>query len=304
MVVITLVALSYTTSASTLKETRANFKSKIFPSTIEGGDIEIPPKGILSIVDYPSSVGLLKAYLTPDPKDQQRHPAIIWIVGGDCNSIGEVWTKRNENNDQTASAYRESGVIMMYPSLRGGNANPGRQEGFLGEVDDIISAYNYLKTLPYVDSTQVYLGGHSTGGTLVLLTAELSTCFAGIISFGPVSGAISYGYGSDFLPFDASDDRESEVRAPAFWLEDIKTPTIVIEGGSGNTWHLEIMRRFSKNPKVKFLKIPNGNHFSILFPTNKLLAKSILKNNLFGSADSIANAVNEQLKIKSSAIPR
>ena len=60
----------------------------------------------------------------------------------------------------------------MFPSLRGGNDNPGRREGFFGEVDDILAATDYLARQPHVDPKRIYLGGHSTGGTMVMLVAE------------------------------------------------------------------------------------------------------------------------------------
>ena len=53
------------------------------------------------------------------------------------------------SNDQNATAYPKAGVVTYFPSLRGGNLNPGRGEGFLGEVDDIIAAglHEYLDRL-------------------------------------------------------------------------------------------------------------------------------------------------------------
>jgi dipeptidyl aminopeptidase/acylaminoacyl peptidase len=136
-----------------------------------------PPARVFRKITYPSAVGPLGAYLSLDPQDGSRHPAIIWLTGGDCNSIDDVWGPSPSNNDQTAAAYRNTGVLMMFPSLRGGNNNPGRHEGFYGEVDDVLAAYDYLSHLPYVDSTRIYLGGHSTGGTLALLTAEFRNPF-------------------------------------------------------------------------------------------------------------------------------
>lgn len=56
---------------------------------------------------------------------------------------------------------------MMFPSLRGGNDNPGVKEGFLAEVDDVLAAADFLGKQNYVDPGRIYLGGHSTGGTLV-----------------------------------------------------------------------------------------------------------------------------------------
>jgi hypothetical protein len=40
---------------------------------------------------------------------------------------------------------------MMFPSLRGGNDNPGAREGFYGEVDDVVAASEFLARQPYVD---------------------------------------------------------------------------------------------------------------------------------------------------------
>ena len=66
---------------------------------------------------------------------------------------------------------------MMFPSLRGGNDNPGNKEGFLGEVDDVLAAADFLSKQEFVDPNRIYLGGHSTGGTLVLLVAACSNKF-------------------------------------------------------------------------------------------------------------------------------
>ena len=41
---------------------------------------------------FDSPVGKLAAYLSSSDDDGQKHPAIIWITGGDCNSIGDVWS--------------------------------------------------------------------------------------------------------------------------------------------------------------------------------------------------------------------
>src|SRR5436305_720847 len=133
------------------------------------------------------AIGPTAAYLSPDPRDGKKHPAIIWITGGDCNSIGDVWTPEPRDNDQTAAAYRKAGILMMFPSLRGGNVNPGVREGFLGEVDDVLAAADFLAQQTYVEPGRIYLGGHSTGGTLVLLVAECSDRFRAVFSFGPVS---------------------------------------------------------------------------------------------------------------------
>jgi dipeptidyl aminopeptidase/acylaminoacyl peptidase len=81
----------------------------------------------------------------------------------------------------------------MYPSLRGGNNNPKYIEDGYGEMDDVIAAARYLASLPYVDLGRIYLGGHSTGGTLAMLSVESTTLFRAVFAFGPVGSYNAYG---------------------------------------------------------------------------------------------------------------
>jgi hypothetical protein len=146
-------------SKTTLAEARRGFVTKPGGQQPPAEAIPQPPPNVFRLIKYRSPVGDLSAYLSPDPGDGQKHPAIVWITGGDCNSIGELWEPAPRQNDQTAAAYRNAGIIMMFPSLRGGNDNPGRREGFLGEVDDVLAAADYLAAQPYVDPARIYLGG-------------------------------------------------------------------------------------------------------------------------------------------------
>jgi len=132
---------------------------------------------------------------------------MIWVFGGFDNSIGETaWEPATPDNDQSASAFREAGMVMMYPSFRGGNMNPGNFEGFYGEVDDLLAAADYLATKDYVDPQRIYLGGHSTGGTMVMLAAAATVRFRAVFAFGPVDDVS--GYGAEMLPFSPWDAKE------------------------------------------------------------------------------------------------
>ena len=165
---------------------------------------------------------------------------------------------------------------MMYPSLRGGNQNPGKRESFFGEVDDVLAARQRLSELPYVDPERIYLGGHSTGGTLVLLVAETGAKFRAVFSFGPVYDLSRYG--ADFCHFDFANAEAVRVRSPIHWLRDIACPTLVIEGSiRGNLDSLEMLNAKCKNDMMKCYRIDRGNHFDILAPINTVLAQAILK---------------------------
>jgi acetyl esterase/lipase len=150
------------------------------------------------------------------------------------------------------------------------------KEGFLGEVDDVLAAAEFLAQQKYVDPGRIYLGGHSTGGTLVLLVAEYSDRFRAVFSFGPADDVS--GYGPEYTPFDRSNPREVELRSPGRWLASIKTPTFVFEGTvQGNLSSLNAMARSSTNPNAHFLPVRGANHFSILAPATRLIADKILR---------------------------
>lgn len=260
----------------TLAEARKGFTTKL-PASARGGDEgppAAPPRGVFRLVRYDSPVGKLAAYVTPDPRDGALHPAIVWVTGGDCNSIGPVWDRPPAKNDQTARQYREAGVVLMVPSLRGGNDNPGTREFYYGEIDDVVACAAYLRTLPYVDPDRIYLGGHSTGGTVTLLAAESSDTFRAVFSFGPVDTPTNYP--PQYKGFNTSDAKEVEIRSPGKWLGSIRSPTFVIEGDDGNADSVERMRRGNTNPKVSFVVVRGADHFNVLAPLNRLLAGKIL----------------------------
>ena len=99
----------------------------------DSNPIPEPPEGLFDLVSYPSKAGDLAAYVSSDPGDGQKHPMIIWVVGGWGNGIDDfpfcypAW-----DNDQTGSAFWQAGVLEMYPSFRGGCGNPGYYEALFG----------------------------------------------------------------------------------------------------------------------------------------------------------------------------
>src|SRR5262249_25453497 len=150
------------TGLISLADARRGFVTQLTRKHAINEPVPTPPQGVFKQVNYESPIGPMAAYLSPDPGDGKKHPAIIWIVGGFANSIGETaWKAAAEKNDQSARAFREAGIITMFPSLRGGNQNPGHLETFFGEVNDVIAAADFLSKQDYVDPSRIYLGGHS-----------------------------------------------------------------------------------------------------------------------------------------------
>jgi acetyl esterase/lipase len=276
------------TATLTLTQARQGFQTRIVSELERKFPAPTPPPDAMSLVRYRSPAGELAAHITRDPGDGARHPAIVWITGSDCNSIGETWIEGPPADEQSAAAYRRAGIVTMFPSLRGGNDNPGRREGFYGEVDDVIAAAEYLSGLSYVDPQRIYLGGHSTGGTLSMLVAESSSRFRAVFAFGPVDDVRNYG--GAFIYHDPSNEQEAVLRAPGRWLRSVQNPLFVFEGTEGNIEDLNLMRERSANPRIRFFPIKGQDHFEILAPINELIAKKILAATSATSAIEITEA--------------
>jgi acetyl esterase/lipase len=256
-----------------LAESRAAFKTKIVmkPDRTPAPD---PPRDVLIKTHYRRGTAELVAYETP-PQPGARRPAIVWITGGFRWGIDAgLWKPAPRSNDQTAAALRRAGLVVMYPALRGFSGNPGKPECFLGEVDDILAAADHLAKRPDVDPARIYLGGHSTGGTLALLAAESTDRFRAVFAFGPVADPRVYGQ-DGCLPEDKLPD-EYALRMPAFWIREIVTPTLVIEGEhSDNVDAFPVLQRHA-SPAVTFAAIAGADHFTVLAPATEAIGRAIL----------------------------
>ena len=76
----------------TLPQARRGFKTQLIEQDSPREAAPVPPPKIFRKVKYKAQPGELTAYLSPDPGDGKKHPAIVWITGGDCNTIDEsLW---------------------------------------------------------------------------------------------------------------------------------------------------------------------------------------------------------------------
>lgn len=262
---------------STLADARRGHVTQLTKKVSDAEPFAPPPGALFSLVQYPGPLGPMNAYLGVDPKDGKKRPAIIWITGGfPPGGVGSsAWQYQSSANDQSAKSYREAGLIMMYPGLRGSMGNPGQQETFFGEVDDVLAATAYLAQVPYVDADRIYLGGHSTGGTLALLaaTAAAPGRFEAVFAFGPIDDPSSYS--QRWLTYDPRDAKEGRLRSPIAYLDAIRSPAFVVEGVGGNIEALRAMKRATKNRRLAFLEVEGVNHFDVLGPSNAVVAGMI-----------------------------
>jgi acetyl esterase/lipase len=260
---------------------RKSFQTQLRRQESSPDPVPNPPAAIARKVKFASTAGQLAAYITLPPKSAKptttKYPAIVWLSGGFCNCIdNDAWKPAPRTNDQTASAFRQAGIITMFPARRGGNEKVGVKEGFFGEVDDVIAAVDFLAKQPNVDPKRIYLGGHSTGGTLALLVAAAvgPNRLRSVFAFGPVDEIAGYG---DELPFDVNDRKERLMRSPKVWINSIQAPTFVIEGTKrGNLDSLNNLAKIAEHPNLRFYPVKDADHFTVLAPITDYLAQKII----------------------------
>lgn len=256
----------------TLAEARAGQSANVGTKARQTDKPETPPVSWMKLVGYPGPLGTMAGYLAGVPETEGRRPAIVWISGGNT-AIGDFWSTQPRANDQSAAAFREAGMVVFYPAVRGLNGNPGQIESYFGELDDLVAATRWLKEQPFVDPDRVYLGGHSSGGTMALLASEYASEWAGVVAFGPVTDPQFYGNGLwGVQPVKKKDVAGQRLRAPINWLDSISAPTLVLEGRQGNAGEIAAFAAANRNPKARFHVIEGCTHFSVLRPASELVA--------------------------------
>lgn len=292
---------SFELSDQSLTVAHSTFKTDIVNTSFQGdGTPRTPPEDQFLLVNYPAQPGEMAAFLTPDPKDGKKHPAVIWLIGG-YGGIGNddhFWTDQSEENDQTGRAFRDAGIVMMVPSFRGENANPGTYDMFYGEIEDLEAAREYISKVPYVDADRIYVAGHSTGGTRVLLGNEYSHGFRAAFSLGGIPDLKLRTESAKMpvtIPFNTDNPEEFRMRSPRAFIRSLASPTFYFEGEDAYWPEFDEIKNIAKDNRIPLhiYQIKGGDHFNIITPVTRVIAEKILNDageqtNITFSAEDIA----------------
>jgi dipeptidyl aminopeptidase/acylaminoacyl peptidase len=220
---------------------------------------ELPPIGIREII-YDSGNLKLKAWLSDNPDDGKKHPAIVYAHGGFSFGGSEELAAVKDFLDQ--------GFVLMAPMLRAENGNPGNFEYFYGEVNDLVAAADYLANVSYVDKDRIFLCGHSIGGTLSMLTSMMPSKYRAIASFSGSPDQEEF-FKSEMgrIPFDSRNDKEIKLRSPIVYPDSVIKPLFVYLGDQED-YFLESSRNFVKKAKesgrICEINVVKGDHFTAI----------------------------------------
>ena len=213
-------------------------------------------KGVVDFqkITYRSSVGDMDipAYLFQPLKKRgaKGHAALVWVHGGVHGNWGiTMWPFVREAV--------ERGYVVICPEYRGstGYGEKHYTEIDYGgyEIDDVMTAVDYLKTLPHVDQDRLGIMGWSHGGYITLFSVfRDKTPFKAASAMVPVTNLIHRlsfsgpGYQRSFatqkriggLPFEKRD--EYIKRSPLYHVDKLNTPLLVhVATNDRDVWYYE-----------------------------------------------------------------
>ncbi|MBC8868493.1 MAG: alpha/beta fold hydrolase [Planctomycetes bacterium] len=208
-------------------------------------------------IDYRSGNLTLAAFVDPPLSDDSERPGLLFLHGGFAYGDGD-W--------EMAQPYRDAGYVVMTPTLRGENGQSGKFTLYFDEVGDVLAAADALAALPYVDDEQIFVAGHSAGGSLAALAAMASDRFRAAAS---LSGCMDQRLNADIAPFRQSDEREFQVRSPRYYASSFKCPTRLYVGSQeillASSAEGTATRARKAGLDVQAQRIP-GDHFTSVTP--------------------------------------
>ncbi len=213
-------------------------------------------KGVLDFrkIAYRSSVGdhEIPAYLFQplNKRGPKGHAALVWVHGGVHGSWGiNMWPFVREAV--------ERGYVVICPEYRGsagyGEAHYNAVDYGGYEIDDVLSATDYLKRLSHVDPDRLGIMGWSHGGYIALFTVFRDTTpFRAAAAIVPVTNLVHRlsfagpSYQRSFatqkriggLPFEKRDIYIQ--RSPLYHVDKLRTPLLVhVATNDEDVWYYE-----------------------------------------------------------------
>lgn len=169
----------------------------------------VPPSDVTP-VHYPSRELELQAYVLKPASAGGDAPTLVYFHGDFALHTRDlIWCR----------PFVEAGFVVMLPTLRAENGNPGDFELLDGEVDDALAAVRWLSAQPGVDPQRVFTLGHSVGGALSALLSlrdeaqvVATASIGGVYVPGTFARWAAREQDRDLIRFDPTDPRETERR--------------------------------------------------------------------------------------------
>ncbi len=246
--------------AATLDDARKVYSTHLVVNTKAPQDY-VPsavPSGAKEVT-YVSGDLRLKGWLST-ARPGKAAPAVVFLHGGFA-ADSDDWAAAQELIKQ--------GYILFMPQLRAENGNVGSFEMFGGEVNDAVAAGIYLQNIPGVDPKRVYVMGHSVGGSLAILTAQMRSPYKASASLSGYARLNEWiDHFARLVPFDLKNSSERAIRDPYLYTSSVQVPLFMFTE-ENNPYAVEVNRTFclqvAKTSSCRHIVI-KGDHQTMIEP--------------------------------------
>ena len=230
-------------SADPADHNQRNFERDIAAKAATDSVYAARSRGVMEFtkIRYRSKAGDMDvpAYLFAplNKRGSRGHAAMVWIHGGVHGDWGQTMLPFVKEAVQR-------GYVIIAPDYRGSNGYGAAHYNAIDyggkEVDDVLGAYDHLKTLSYVDSERIAVMGWSHGGFIAShLVMRETTPFKAAAAIVPVTNLVfrlgykGPGYQRSFSTQQAlrglpHERREEYIkRSPLYQVEKLNVPILV-----------------------------------------------------------------------------
>ncbi len=166
----------------------------------------------------------------------RKYPMVLWIHGGPWSmyDVGFNWSFQN---------FAASGYAVLYTNPRGSTGYGqefvnGIQHSYPGkDYDDLMAGVDAAIAKGFIDERNLFVCGGSGGGVLTAWIVGHTDRFAAAVSMRPVIDWRSFvgttdgpGWYRQFKKYPWEDPMEYHVRSPLAYVDNVKTPTMVMTG--------------------------------------------------------------------------
>ena len=222
----------------------------------------------------------------------KKYPALLLVHGGPQSAWDDAWSYRW--NAQMFAAY---GYVVLMTNFHG---STGYGQEFVEEISgdwggapfqDLMSATDYLESLPYVDRAHMGAAGASFGGFMINWIAGHTDRFKALVSHDGDFDNHSMAGETEELWFDEWEFKglpwEKEPAAlrakwsPSNFVQNIKTPMLLVEGARDfRVPEGQAMQLFSALQRLgvrsKLLYFPDEGHWVLKPQNSQLWYKTVL----------------------------
>jgi dipeptidyl aminopeptidase/acylaminoacyl peptidase len=194
------------------------------------------------------------------PRDTagKKLPLMVYLRGGN-RDFGAVAPWMYSGFHQ----YLANGFVVMAPQYRGVDGGEGQEEFGGAEVRDVLNLLPLARSLPYVDTNNVFLHGWSRGGMEALVALKAGFAANAVAVGGP---AVDFDQEiakrpametvlSALIPGYADHPLESRhERSALLWPEKINAPLLLLHGGAD--WRVDPAQTLALAQKLQTLGKP------------------------------------------------